>query len=309
MSRHFEAPTFKWSFLHPKYWHTWIGVGLMFLISWLPYRVQRFLGRKIGLLIMKFFKSRKKIAERNLELCFPEMTGGERETLLKENFEHMGLALFETCMAWFWPDWRIKKHIKYVGFEQIKEFKTNKKGVLVVAVHSFNLELGARAFGAHTPGYGVYRPNTNPVYDWFQCRGRTVNNQLIDRKDVKQMIKRLKDGALVWYAPDHDYGKRRSAWAPFFAVEKACTVTGTHLLAAASGCEITTFTITRDRNGTGYTLTLDKPMDAFPYDNVNASAAYVNKFVERSIMRAPEQYMWLHRRFKNRPEGESSLYD
>lgn len=309
MSNNFDAPTFQWSFLHPKYWHTWIGVGLMFLISLLPYRMQRFMGRKLGLLIMTFFKSRKTIAKRNLELCFPEMTGAERETLLKENFEHMGLALVETCMAWFWPAWRVKKHVTYKGFEQIDALKARKKGVLLVAVHSFNLEFGARAFGLHTTGYGVYRPNSNPVYDWFQYRGRSRENKLIDRLDVKQMIKRLRQGEMVWYAPDHDYGRHRYAWAPLFAVEKACTTTGTHLLAAASKCEVMTFTITRDREGTGYTLTLDPPMDAFPYDDAQAAAIYTNKFIERSILRAPEQYMWLHRRFKSRPEGEPSLYD
>ncbi|MDD1781693.1 LpxL/LpxP family Kdo(2)-lipid IV(A) lauroyl/palmitoleoyl acyltransferase [Enterovibrio sp. ZSDZ35] len=309
MSKKSDVPTFKWSFLHPKYLHTWIGVGLMFLLSWLPYRTQRFLGRKLGLLIMKFFKSRKKIAKRNLELCFPEMTGAERETLLRENFEHMGLAFFETCMAWFWPAWRVKKHVKYVGFEQIEKLKAEGRGVLVTAVHSFNLELGCRAFGLHTTGYGVYRPNTNPVYDWFQYRGRGRENSLIERRDVKQMIKRLRNGDFVWYAPDHDYGRHRYAWAPFFAVEKACTTTGTHLLASASKCLVSSATFTRDRDGTGYTLTFDTPMDAFPYDDAEASAIYTNKFVERSIMRAPEQYMWLHRRFKSRPEGEPSLYD
>ncbi|OEE60414.1 lipid A biosynthesis lauroyl acyltransferase [Enterovibrio norvegicus FF-454] len=304
-----DAPTFQWSYLHPKYLHTWIGVGLMFLISWLPYRVQRFLGQNIGLLVMKLFKSRRKIADRNLQLCFPEMTGGERHALLKENFQHMGLALFETCMAWFWPDWRIKKHMKYVGFEQLEEIQASQQGVLIIAVHSFNLELGARSFGTHTSGYGVYRPNANPVYDWFQYRGRTRDNGAIDRRDVKRMVKVLRKGALLWYAPDHDYGRHRYTWAPLFAVEKACTTTGTHLLAAAGKAKVMTFTITRDREGTGYTLTLDPPMDAFPYDDEKAAAIYTNKFIERSIMRAPEQYMWLHRRFKSRPDGEPSLYD
>ncbi|SKA54517.1 KDO2-lipid IV(A) lauroyltransferase [Enterovibrio nigricans DSM 22720] len=258
---------------------------------------------------MKFFKSRKKIAKRNLELCFPEMTGAERETLLRENFENMGMAFFETCMAWFWPAWRVKKHVKYVGFEQIEAIQKAGKGVLIVAVHSFNLEFGARAFGVHTTGYGVYRPNTNPVFDYVQYWGRSREKKCIDRRDVKQMVKRLKQGSFVWYAPDHDYGRHRYAWAPFFAVEKACTTTGTHLLASASKSLVATFTITRDREGTGYTMILDTPMDAFPYDDAEAAAIYTNKFVERSIMRAPEQYMWLHRRFKSRPEGEPSLYD
>ncbi|PCS22698.1 LpxL/LpxP family Kdo(2)-lipid IV(A) lauroyl/palmitoleoyl acyltransferase [Candidatus Enterovibrio escicola] len=309
MSQILEAPTFKWSFLHPKYFHTWIGVSLMFLISWLPYRVLRLLGQKFGLLIMHFLKNRRNIAERNLQLCFPEMTVGERKVMLKENSKHIGLALFETCMAWFWPDWRIKKHVKYIGFEQLDAIKAKKKGVLIIAVHSLNLELGARAFGTHTSGFGVYRANSNPVYDWIQYRGRTQDNGAIDRFDVKRMVKILREGGLLWYAPDHDYGCHRYAWAPLFAVEKACTTTGTHLLASAGKADVMTFTITRDRKGTGYTLTLDPPMAAFPYNDEAAAATYTNKFIERSILRAPEQYMWLHRRFKSRPEGERSLYE
>ncbi len=281
----------------------------MFLISWLPYRLQRFLGRKLGLLIIKFFKSRKKIAEKNLLLCFPEMTGGEREAMLKENFEHMGMALFETCMAWFWPKWRINKHMTYVGFENLKQLKADKKGGLIIGIHSFNLELGVRAFGTHSPGYGVYRANTNPVYDWFQYRGRTQDNGVIERRNVKRMVRKLRKGELIWYAPDHDYGRHYYVWASLFAVKRACTTTGTHLLASAGRAVVMTFTITRDREGTGYTMTLDPPMDAFPYNDGEAAAIYTNKFVERSILRAPEQYMWLHRRFKSRPDGEPSLYD
>lgn len=308
-SRSFQTPSFQWSFLHPRYLHTWVGVAFMYLLSWLPYRVQRFMGRKLGLLVMTLLKSRKKIALRNLELCFPHMSNEKRTRLVKENFEHMGLAFFETCMAWFWPNWRVRKHVKFVGFEKIAQYQAENKGLLLIAIHTFNLELGARAFGLHTLGYGVYRPNSNPVFDWFQYRGRSRSNRLINRTDVKQMIKRLRTGECVWYAPDHDYGHHRYTWAPFFAVENACTTTGTHLLAKTSKCKVATLTFTRDIEGTGYTLTLDAPMDAFPYDDKDASAKYVNRFIERSILRAPEQYMWLHRRFKSRPEGEPSLYN
>ncbi len=308
-SKTFTPPHFKLSFLHPRYWHTWLGVICMFLLSLLPYRLQRFLGKKLGRLIMHFFTSRKRIAERNISLCFPHLSHAARKQLLKENSENMGMAFFETCMAWFWPAWRIKRHIKYKGFEQIAHYKAEQQGILLIAVHSFNLELGARAFGLHTPGYGVYRPNKNPVFDWIQYRGRTRENKLIDRLDVKKMIKSLRKGELLWYAPDHDYGRHRYVWAPFFAVEKACTTTGTHLLASASKALVISFTITRDREGTGYTLRFDPLTPNFPYDNEQAAAEFTNKLVERSISRAPEQYMWLHRRFKSRPEGEPSLYD
>lgn len=309
MSQSADAPSFQWSFFHPRYIHTWLGVSLMYLLSWLPYRIQIALGRKLGLLVMIFLKKRKKITSRNLELCFPEMTLAQRNTLLKKNFENMGIALFETGMAWFWPDWRIKKHVTIVGLEHLAKLNESKKGALCIAIHSFNLELGARITGMYNPGYGVYRPNSNPVYNWVQYRGRSKNNKLISRTDIKQILKRLKMGAFLWYAPDHDYGHHRSTWAPFFAVEKACTITGTHFFASATKCHILTFTIVRNKNDTGYYLQIDEPVKDFPYHCKDEAAAYTNRLIERSIMRAPEQYMWLHRRFKSRPEGEPSLYD
>lgn len=281
----------------------------MYLLSWLPYRLQRFLGFQLGLLVKKYFNSRRKVAERNLELCFPDMTAEQRDAMLTENFKNMGLAFFETCMAWFWPDWRLKRIISFEGFEQLQGLKDDGRGVLILAIHSFNLELGARAFALQQFGYGVYRPNANPVYDWFQYRGRTRQNKLIDRKDVKQMLKILRQGNLVWYAPDHDYGKNRYAWAPLFAVQQACTTTGTHLLASAGNAQVVPFTIIRNSKGCGYRLKLYPVATDFPYDDEQQAAIYTNKLVERSILEAPEQYMWLHRRFKSRPTGQPSLYD
>ncbi len=309
MKESFSAPTFQWSFLHPRYALTWLGIFMMFLLSWLPYRIQRFLGKNFGQLLLPILKKRRFIAERNLQLCFPEMTKAEREHLVIKNFENTGFAFFETCMAWFWPAWRIKKHIKYVGFENLELLNQTKKGTMILAVHNLNLELSARAFGLIQPGYGVYRPHTNPVFEWAQVRGRCRENHLIHRNDTKAMIRKLKKGEILWYAPDHDYGHHRYVWAPFFAVDKACTTTGTHFLAAVSKCNVATFTISRDDKGCGYTVTLDPIEKDFPVDTPQACAEFTNHLIERSIMRAPEQYMWLHRRFKSRPEGEPSLYD
>jgi lipid A biosynthesis lauroyl (or palmitoleoyl) acyltransferase len=254
-----------------------------------------------------FMKRRVAIADRNLALCFPEMSPASRQAMVKENFANSGLALFETCMAWFWPSWRIKKHMVFEGLDKLKHLESQGQGVLLVAVHSMNLELGARALGEVTPGVGVYRPNNNPVYDWFQHRGRTRHNGAIDRKDVKAMIHHLKQGDRMWYAPDHDYGRRRSTFAPLFAVDKACTTTGTHLLAQAGHAAVVPFSIVRDRRGGQYRITIYSPIQDFPKDP-QAAAVVTNQAVERLILQAPEQYMWLHRRFKTRPEGEPSLY-
>ncbi len=121
------------------------------------------------------------------------------------------------------------------------------------------------------------------------------------------MLEALKTGQRVWYAPDHDYGTRRSTFAPLFAVKRACTTTGTSLLVDATDCAIVPFTMVRESNGQ-YTLTISAPVEGFPKNDPDQAAAFVNKIVEKSIMACPGQYMWLHRRFKTRPYGECCLY-
>ncbi|KLV07194.1 lipid A biosynthesis lauroyl acyltransferase [Photobacterium aquae] len=306
----FTAPTFSRSLLHPRYWGALALVSMMYLLSWLPYFIQFRLGQGLGRLAMHFMKKRKAVIERNLELCFPDLSPDERAEMVKKNIDNTGLAVFETAMAWFWPDIRVQRHVTVEGIEHIHKLQVQGKGVLLVAIHSMNLELGARAFGMRTPGVGVYRPNTNPCYDYFQFKGRVRSNKyMVDRKDVKGMLHALRHGELLWYAPDHDYGLRRSSFAPLFAVEKACTTTGTSLLVDASDCAVVPFAMVRQSDSGKYTLKVYPPLDAFPHHDPDAAAAYVNKAIERSIMEAPEQYMWLHRRFKTRPEGEASLYD
>ncbi|KLV08591.1 lipid A biosynthesis lauroyl acyltransferase [Photobacterium ganghwense] len=305
----FTAPTFTKALLHPRYWLTLVMIGLMYLISWLPYFIQFRLGQLLGRLGIRLLKKRQKTIVRNLELCFPEMSQEERDEMVKKNIDNTGLALFETGMAWFWPDIRVRRHVTYEGMEHIRQLEAEGKGVLLVACHSLNLELGARAFGMQTPGVGVYRPNKNPCFDYFQFKGRVRSNKyMIDRKDVKGMLRALRTAERVWYAPDHDYGRRRSTFAPLFAVEKACTTTGTSLLVDASKCAVVPFAMVRNTDSGQYTLKVFPPLDAFPHNDPDAAAAYTNKAIERSIMEAPEQYMWLHRRFKTRPEGEPSLY-
>ncbi|WP_423839590.1 LpxL/LpxP family Kdo(2)-lipid IV(A) lauroyl/palmitoleoyl acyltransferase [Vibrio mytili] len=304
----YNDPKFKAALLHPRYWGTLFLIGLMFLLSLLPSKVQRFMGRSIGRLAMCIMKKRQVTIRRNLELCFPTMDEVRREAILKANIDNTGIALFETAMAWFWSDNRVNSQVTIKGMEHIEALEKSGKGVLMLAVHSMNLELGARAFGIKKSGMGVYRPNNNPCFDYFQYKGRSRSNRtLIDRKNVKGMLSALNSGSRVWYAPDHDYGSRRSTFAPLFAVESACTTTGTSLLADATDCAIVPFTMVREENGQ-YTLTIRKPVDGFPKDDPTNAAIFINKIVEESIMASPSQYMWLHRRFKTRPLGEQCLY-
>ncbi|MGL5122339.1 MAG: LpxL/LpxP family Kdo(2)-lipid IV(A) lauroyl/palmitoleoyl acyltransferase, partial [Plesiomonas shigelloides] len=206
---------FRTAYFHPRYWLTWLGIAALYLVTLLPYPLIRRIGFTLGRLFMRIGKRRVKIAERNLELCFPDMSREARAQILQENFESTGMAVMETGMAWFWPDWRVKKIFQVEGLEHMRQAQAEQRGVLLIGVHFLTLELGGRIFGLYNPGVGVYRPNNNPLMDWLQTWGRLRSNKyMIDRKDVKGMIRALRAGEIIWYAPDHDYGPRRSVFVP-----------------------------------------------------------------------------------------------
>ncbi|QBY42889.1 LpxL/LpxP family Kdo(2)-lipid IV(A) lauroyl/palmitoleoyl acyltransferasee [Arsenophonus nasoniae] len=303
-----ESP-FKISYLHPQYWLTWLGIGLLYLLVLLPYPVIYWLGTRLGRLSKYFLKKRLLIAKRNLELCFLTMSAQQRQQIINKNFESVGMGIFETGMAWFWSDKRVQRWFTIKGQHNIEKVQLTGQGIIVIGIHFLTLELGARIFGILNPGIGVYRPNDNPVMDWLQIRGRLRSNKfMLDRKDIKGMIRNLKQGEILWYAPDHDYGPRKSVFVPFFTVKHAATTIGTHILAKLANPAMIPFTPRRLANAKGYELIIQPAITHFPQQDEISTATFMNKLIEKEIMQAPEQYMWLHRRFKTRPAGMPSLY-
>lgn len=307
-----QLPPFQTAFLHPKYWGLWLALGLFRLLLCLPYPVLVQIGKGLGKLFgkLKFGQRRMAIARRNLELCFPHYTSGQISQILCKNQESVGMAIIETGMAWFWSDKRILKWSKVEGLEHLKQ--PEGVGVILVGVHFLTLELGARIVGLHHQGIGVYRPNDNPLLDWIQYRGRVRSNKtMLDRKDLRGMIRVLRAGETIWYAPDHDYGRKNSVFVPFFAVQEACTTAGTRmLLRSAPNSVVVPFTPMRNADYSGYTLKISPMVDFCQCENDIDTATQMNKVVEAEILNAESQYMWLHRRFKTRPnENDPSLYD
>ncbi|MFP1822528.1 Kdo(2)-lipid IV(A) acyltransferase [Lonsdalea quercina] len=302
-------PSFNRSLLHPRYWLTWLGIGILYLVVLLPYPVIYRLGTLLGRLSMPILKHRVQIARRNLELCFPDMSAEKREALVRSNFESVGMGVMETGMAWFWPDWRIARWFKVSGLENMQPLREQKRGILLIGIHFLTLELGARIFGMQNEGIGVYRPNDNKLIDWLQTWGRMRSNKsMLDRKDLKGMIRALKQGEILWYAPDHDYGPRSSVFVPLFAVNKAATTAGSYMLARSAKPVVVPFVPRRLPDGKGYELIIQPAEPDIPLENEAATATWMNHIIEQNIMLACDQYMWLHRRFKTRPPGESSLY-
>ncbi|WP_413285407.1 LpxL/LpxP family Kdo(2)-lipid IV(A) lauroyl/palmitoleoyl acyltransferase [Vibrio sp. MA40-2] len=300
MSKSIE-PKFTWSLIQPKYWLVWVNFGLLAVfVNLLPYKALYFLGTKLGQISMRFGKARVKVATRNLELAFPDKSAKAIEHFVEENFRNTGLALIETGISWFWPTWRFKRLLIAGDFSEMQQLEQAKKGVLLCCAHALNLEITARAFAVlGVGGYGVYRPHNNPAYNFIQYHGRSHNgNKLVDRKDVKGMIRILKNGQRLFYLPDHDYGRNKSVFVPFFAVKDACTTTGTSILAYTSHCAIITGSGFRNADGK-YQIQVEPSIhDIYPKKDAKAAAAFMNKQIEKIIMKAPDQWMWLHKRFK-----------
>lgn len=299
-------PNFKLSFFLPKYWLTWIGVLVMYAISWLPYKLQLALGKQLGRLLYKIGGKRKHVAQRNLALCFPDMPEEERQQVLKKNFENTGIALLETGMGWWWPDWRAKRKVKVVGLEHLEKAQQEGHGVLLLAMHYLSVEICCRGVGYTHPMVVFYRAHNNALMEYFQYRGRGRSNKyMLSKRDIKGLIGALHEGETCVYLPDQDYGKNRSLFVPFFSVPDAATTTGTLIFARQPNVQTHMVIPTRNDDGSGYTIEITPALKDFPTQDDVADVTRVNQELEQAISRKPEQYMWLHRRFKTRPDENS----
>lgn len=269
------------------------------------------MGIGLGRLMLKFAHNRRVIAERNLALCFPELGEADRADLLKRNFESSGIAIMETGMAWFRSLSWLRKRFDIDGLEQLEDIQSQGHGVLLLAMHFTTLEIGAAVMGMSLTLDGMYRPHKNPVYDYIQRKGRerhTGDGSVYQRKDVRGVLRALQRGRAVWYAPDQDYGIKQGVFAPFFDVP-AATVTGTSRFARVGRAKVVPYAVIRREDGSGYQLKVFPPIEDIPSGDELQDAILVNQFIEARIREAPAQYMWVHRRFKTRPEGADNVYE
>lgn len=301
---------FDKAFLHPKYWLLWLVLGVFWLIVQLPYPVLLQLGKLLGKLMYCFAKQRRHVAKRNLELCFPDWTEQERRRVLKENFESSGIAFFEMGMSWWWSKKRLSKLLTIDGLEHLEAAQKRGQGVILMAIHFTTLEIGAALLGQLHTIDGMYRAHKNPVFDYVQRRGRERHNDdsiAIEREDIRSMLRQLRDGRAIWYAPDQDYGIKQSIFVPLFGVP-AATVTATSKFAKLGRAVVVPMQQTRLPHGRGYLIQIEPSLADFPTDSEEADCLRINQWIERAILAQPEQYLWAHRRFKTRPEGEAKLY-
>ena len=294
-------------FLAPKYWGAWLFVGFMHLIGRIPARPRIALARVLTPVIMRVAGSRRKVAQCNLELCFPEKSEEERLRLLKGTFFANILGFLETARVWVRPTEPLRSHVRWEGLEQLDAAQEAGQGVLLVGGHFAILDLAGALFGLVRDYDLIYRKHDNLLLNYFMTHSREKwCTNTIARKDMRGLIRSLKAGRIVWYAPDQDYGRQASTFVPFFGVQTA-TVTMTSKLAKVSNARVVPVFFYREASNKDYVARFGEPLPIPSGDDV-ADAACFNAWLEGCVRQKPEQYLWLHKRFKTRPEGEPSVY-
>jgi len=299
---------FQRQFIHPRFWLSWLGLLFMRLSIYLPIKLQLLMGECLAWIMSPLMSSRKKIARRNLELCFPELSEQQRSQLLAENFRTMGMMLIETALGWWASDASLQKRVHYQGLEHLDAALEKGKGVILLTGHFTSMELGGRLIMLKKPCYVMFRELKNKLFNTAMMQARTYHSEgIVLRDDPKTMLRALRKNKIVWYAPDQDFGRSSSVFAKFFGVP-AITITATSRLVKMSGAAVIPFAPRREPDGS-YTLSIGEPLSGFPTGDDVTDAQIVNDLLEKEIRLSPAQYLWIHRRFKTQPEGEkASLY-
>ncbi len=296
------------NFLAPRFWPTWLGLALVWPAHLLPYRMQIFIGGIVGQLFMLINPYRRLIVKTNLALCFPELDDRQRQQLSKRFFRSLGISLVEETAS-IWASDRFMAKLGHIqGLEHIRAAQQQGKSVLLLSGHFCSVDFAGRLLIREYPVCFTYQELRNPLSNHILMRARTkFAHCIIHRHDTRAFIKALKAGEAVWYAPDQSQKPENSVFAPFFGIQ-ANTLKATTKLAKISGAAVLPFEIKRLPDARGYALTIQPPLDDYPGESEIADATRFNALLEAQIRDNPDQYLWTHRRFKQRPEGDEKFY-
>lgn len=289
--------------LYPQYWPVWLGVGILVLLTRLPYGLQLGIGKGIGLLLHKVAASRRHIAEVNIRLCFPEKTNTERKKLVRQVFIDNGIGLIETFIAWFRAPTYLQSKTEFFGLEKVRAATTKNQGVMLLGAHYSMLDLAGSLLSNELKLSVSYRPQDNPVMNYIMERNRArLYDECLTRKDIRSFIRTLRNGNILWYAQDQDFGRKNSVFVNFFG-HPAATITATSRIAKAGKATVLPITYFRKEDSSGYVITIHDPLP-IPTGDDEADARLANEFLEQQLRQHPSQYLWLHKRFKTPPNPE-----
>ncbi len=292
----------------PRYWPTWLGMALLRVVCLLPHPAGLAIGRMLGRLAERAAGKRRAIVRRNIELCFPELPAAERDALATRHFEALGMSLIEMGVGRWAPDATHLKLARLDGLEHLQRALETGKGVILLSAHFTTLEISGRVLAMNCPPFdAVFRKNRSEFITELQRTGRERSaDDTIEKRDIKRMVRNLRKGRPVWYAPDQSYDRKGSEVVPFFGVP-SMHATATSTLARLGDAITLPFFPRRLENGS-YVHEILPPLENFPSDDAIEDTKQYVRVLEEHIRSCPEQYFWIHRKFKNLPEGYADYY-
>lgn len=285
-------------------------LGLLWLFQLLPLGLQAALGQGLGALLVRLAGSRRRIALRNVELCLPELNAAARRQLVRQHFGWLARSLLERGLLWYAPAERLKTLIHVEGDVGLAE--RSDKPVMWLVPHFLGLDVAGIACLLFQRQHAVsmYQAQSNPVFDAAMRAGRLrFGNAAIFARSERALplVRAIRRRSAFFNLPDMDFGLKDGAMVPFFGVP-AATLLAPARMARSLGMVVQPVVAEILPGGAGYRVRYLPPIDGFPGDDDTAAALAMNRWIETEIRRNPAQYLWVHKRFKTRPEGEPSLY-
>lgn len=281
-------------------------VGLLWLLHWLPLPALRALGAGLGRLFLLFGRERRNVALTNLKLCFPDLSTAQREALVRRHVVAFAQAALDRVLLWWAPRQRLEGMIQVCGAQHL--LPADGRPVILLAPHFVGLDAAASRVSMLVHGCSMYSRQKNRVFDrlMYEGRRRFSDTILFSRQEgLRQIVRAMKDGHPFYYLPDMDFGRKDSIFVPFFGVQ-AATIPALSRLVRLTRAHVVPCIVRM--TAAGYEVELQTPWDNFPGESVEADTAAMNRFIESQVLRMPEQYFWLHKRFKTRPPGEQRFY-
>jgi len=292
------------AYRHPRWWPTWAVMSFMWLVAQLPLRAQWWLGSGLGRLVLRLSSSRRRITETNIRLCFPQLTEQQQRELVKKSFIANGIGLMEIGVCWFCDTAKLKAITTLHGLEHFERALEGGKGVLLVGGHYSTLEMGGSLATHFIESSVMQRDHNNPLVNAIMTRARERRYGMVHgARDLRGLFRSLKQNHAVWYATDQDYGRKDIVFAPFFGIPTG-TITATSRIAERSGCKVVPFSHFRRTGKPGYDIYFHPALENFPSGDDLVDATAINQTIEQEIKRSPDQYLWMHRRFKTRPDPD-----
>lgn len=287
---------------------TRVGLALIWLLHWLPLPLLAVIGRGAGLVLYLLARERRRVVLTNLQLCFPELGEDERGQLARRHFAAFGRSLLDHGILWWGSRERVMQLVQVEGLEHWRA--VGDRPVIWLAPHFVGLDMGGIRLGAEYRVVSVYSKQKNPAFDAVLYHGRTrfVMPDLYSRQDgIRPVVKSMRRGLPFYYLPDMDFGERDSIFVPFFGVQTA-TITGLARIAQVARAVVVPAVTHQLPGGGGYVLRFYPAWENFPGGDLAADTRRMNAFIEARVREMPEQYYWLHKRFKTRPPGEEKIY-